>query len=134
MMNSPIHASTVLAVDDSAVIHQLIKRALEPDYTVLVTDNPVDALAMLFHNAIAVVLLDVTMPGISGLEFCRTIRNLPQFRQLPVVMVTSRDSSFDRVQGHLAGATEYLTKPFDAEQLRQIVRKFTDKSASLSNA
>ncbi|WP_242059767.1 response regulator [Oscillatoria sp. FACHB-1407] len=119
---------TILAVDDSTIIHQLIKRALEPEYSVLVTDSPVDALSMLFHNSIAVVLLDVTMPGISGLEFCRTIRNLPQFQQLPVVMVTSRDTSFDRVQGHLAGATEYLTKPFDAEQLRQVVRKFTVSS------
>jgi CheY-like chemotaxis protein len=125
MMNTAMKIFTILAVDDSAIIHQLVKRALEPEYSVLVTDNPVDALSMLFHNSIAVVLLDVTMPGISGLEFCRTIRNLPQFQQLPVVMVTSRDSSFDRVQGHLAGATEYLTKPFDAEQLRQVVRRFT---------
>ncbi len=116
---------TVLAVDDSTLIHQLIKRALEPDYPVLVTDNPVEALSMLFHNPIAVVLLDVMMPNISGLEFCRTVRNLPQFRELPVVMITSRDSSFDRVQGHLAGATEYLTKPFDAQQLRQVVQELT---------
>lgn len=122
----------VLAVDDSVLIHQLIKRALEPDYAVLVTDNPMDALSMLYHNPVAVVLLDVTMPEISGLEFCRTVRNLPQFQHLPVVMVTSRDSSFDRVQGHLAGATEYLVKPFDAEQLRQIVQRFI--GAPLRNA
>lgn len=124
MLNTATRIFTILAVDDSIVIHQLIKRALEPEYSVLVTDSPVDALAMLFHNTISVVLLDVTMPSISGLEFCRTIRNLPQFQQLPVVIITSRDSSFDRVQGYLAGATEYLTKPFDAEQLRQVVRKF----------
>lgn len=118
-MNIP----TVLAVDDSVVIHHLVKRALEPDYEVLVTDSPVDALAMLNQHTIAVVLLDVSMPTINGLEMCRTIRNLPQFQHLPVVMVTSRDRSFDRVQGHLAGATEYLTKPFEADQLRQIVQK-----------
>jgi CheY-like chemotaxis protein len=123
MMHTSTKTLTILAVDDSPLIHQLIKRALEPEYSVLVTDNPVDALAMLFHNPVAVILLDVMMPSISGLEFCRTIRNLPQFQQLPVVMVTSRDSSFDRVQGHLAGATEYLTKPFDAEQLRQVIQK-----------
>lgn len=125
MMNTTMTAPTILAVDDSPVIHQMIKRALEPHYSVLVTDNPVDALAMLFHNTIAVVLLDVMMPSISGLEFCRTIRNLPQFQQIPVVMITSRDSSFDRVQGHLAGATQYLIKPFDAEQLRQVIAQFT---------
>lgn len=113
---------TVLAVDDSIVIHHMVKRALEPDYEVLVTDSPVDALAMLNQHNIAVVLLDVSMPTISGLEMCRTIRNLPQFQHLPVVMVTSRDRSFDRVQGRLAGATEYLTKPFEPEQLRQVVQ------------
>lgn len=119
---------TVLAVDDSLVAQQLIKQALESDYSVLVADNAIDALSMIYHNSIAVVLLDVSMPNVDGLEFCRTVRNLPQFQKLPIVMVTSRDSSFDRVQGHLAGATEYLIKPFDAEQLRQIVRKFTSKS------
>jgi len=118
----------ILAVDDSIIIHKLIQRALEPDYSVLVSDNPIDALAMLYHNPVAVVLLDVSMPTINGLEFCRTIRNLPQFQHLPVVMVTSRDSSFDRVQGHMAGATEYLTKPFEAEQLREIVSKCLSNS------
>jgi len=130
MTDSKKALPTVLAIDDSVVIHQLIKRALEPDYTVLVSDNPIDALTMLYHNPVAVVLLDVSMPTISGLEFCRTIRNLPQFQHLPVVMVTSRDSSFDRVQGHLAGATEYLTKPFEAEQLRQVVHKFVTNSSN----
>lgn len=123
MTNTSHDLPVVLAVDDSALIHQLIKRALEPRYTVLVTDNPMDALSMLYHNPVAVVLLDITMPEISGLEFCRTVRNLPQFQHLPVVMVTSRDSSFDRVQGHLAGATEYLVKPFDADKLRDIVQR-----------
>lgn len=119
---------TVLAIDDSLLIHELIKRALESDYSVLVTDNAIDALTMIYQYPVALVLLDVSMPTISGLEFCRTVRSMPQFQNLPVVMVTSRDSSFDRVQGHLAGATEYLTKPFDAEQLRQIVQKFVSQS------
>ncbi len=114
---------TVLAVDDSIVIHHMIQRALEPDYEVLVTDNPVDALAMLNQQPISALLLDVSMPTISGLDICRTIRNIPQFEHLPVVLVTSRDRSFDRVQGHLAGATDYLTKPFAPVQLRLILEK-----------
>lgn len=124
----------VLAVDDSVVIHHLVKRALEPDYDVLATDSPVDALAMLNQYEIAVVLLDVTMPTINGLEICRTIRNLPQFQHLPVVIVTSRDRSYDRVQGHLAGATEYLTKPFEADHLRQVVQKLINQSGLGNNA
>jgi twitching motility two-component system response regulator PilG len=119
---------TVLAVDDSVVIHQLIKRALEPDYLVLVTDDPMEALTLIYHHSIDLVLLDIAMPEIDGLEFCRTLRNLPQFKDLPVVMLTAKDSSFDRVQGHLAGATEYLTKPFNGEALKQIVQNLTHSS------
>jgi twitching motility two-component system response regulator PilG len=113
-----------MAVDDSAVMQNLVKRALEPDYRVLVADNAVDALSLIYHHQIAVLLLDVSMPGIDGLELCRTVRNLPQFQNLPVIMLTARDGLFDKVQGRLAGATEYLTKPFEPNQLRMVVGKF----------
>ncbi|MBD1911465.1 MULTISPECIES: response regulator [unclassified Leptolyngbya] len=118
---------TILTVDDSKVIHQMVKRALEPDYRVLVADNAVAALSIIYQEPISVLLLDVMMPDVDGLEFCRTVRSLPQFHALPVVMVTSKDSAFDRVQGRLAGATEYLVKPFDAEQLRKLVQLFVQK-------
>lgn len=121
---------TILALDDSLLIHQLIKRALEPDYQVITVDNALDALSIAYHQPIAMLLLDVQMPDISGLEFCRTVRTLPQFQQLPVIMITSQDKPFDRVQGRLAGATEYLTKPFDAELLRETVRKFISSGIS----
>lgn len=120
----------IMAVDDSVVMQNLVKRALEDEYEVLVADNAVDALSMIYHEPIAVLLLDVSMPGIDGLELCRTVRNLPQFQNLPIIMLTARDGLFDKVQGRLAGATEYLTKPFEAEQLRKVVRKFVKTTIS----
>ncbi|MDX2244717.1 MAG: response regulator [Leptolyngbyaceae cyanobacterium bins.302] len=132
MPNGTPNPAIVLALDDSSVIHQLMKRALEPEYQVLTADNAVDALSIIYHQAIAVLLLDVQMPDVNGLEFCRTVRSLPQFQHLPVIMVTSQDSPFDRVKGRLAGATEYLTKPFDAEQLRETIRRFTGTSSACS--
>lgn len=122
------HISTVLTVDDSVVMQEMIKRALGKDYRVIVASNAVDALALIYHEKISVLLLDVSMPGIDGLEFCRTVRNLPQFRDLPIIMLTARDKLFDKVQGRLAGATEYLTKPFDANQLQQVVEKFINEN------
>ncbi len=124
--NSP--AATILAVDDSVVMQDLVKRALAQDYRVLVADNAVDALSMIYHEQVAILLLDVSMPGIDGLELCRTVRNIPQFQELPIVMLTARDGLFDKVQGRLAGATEYLTKPFDAAQLRQVVGNFINSN------
>ncbi|HEY9872015.1 MAG TPA: response regulator [Candidatus Obscuribacterales bacterium] len=123
-------AKTVLAVDDSTVMQEMIKRALTSEYRVLVADNAVDALALIYHQPVSVLLLDVSMPGVDGLELCRTLRSLPQFIDLPIIMLTARDGAFDKVQGRLAGATEYLTKPFDAEQLRQVVRNFLNSNCS----
>lgn len=115
---------TILAVDDSVVMQDLIRRALEPEYQVIAVGSAIDALATLSHEKIAVLLLDVSMPGIDGLDLCRTIRAIPSFSNLPVIMVTGKDTVMDKVQGRIAGATEYLTKPFDTEQLRQLVGKF----------
>ncbi|MCT7951782.1 response regulator [Ancylothrix sp. C2] len=125
---------TIMAVDDSAVTQNLVKRALETEYRVLLADNAVDALSLIYHQPVSLLLLDITMPGIDGLELCRTIRNLPQFQKLPIIMLTARDGTFDKVQGRLAGATEYLTKPFDADTLRQVIKKFTQSSAASDKA
>lgn len=114
---------TILAVDDSTVMHKIVQQVLGQEYRVLVADNAIDALSMIYHEQVAIILLDVSMPGIDGLELCRIVRSIPQFQNLPIIMLTARDSSFDQVQGHLAGATEYLTKPFDAEQLHQVINK-----------
>lgn len=123
-------APTILAVDDSSVMQNMVKRALGSDYRVLVADNAVDALSVIYHERVSLLLLDVSMPGIDGLELCRTVRNIPQFQELPIIMLTARDGLFDKVQGRLAGATEYLTKPFEADQLRQIVRNFVKSEAN----
>jgi twitching motility two-component system response regulator PilG len=64
---------TILAVDDSAVMLELIERTLEADCQVLVADNAVDALSIIDHEKISGLLLDVSMPGIDGLELCRTV-------------------------------------------------------------
>ena len=112
---------TILAVDDSTVMQELVKQALDPAYRVLVADNAVDALSMIYHEQVSVLLLDVAMPGIDGLELCRTVRSIPQFQNLPIIMLTAKDGAFDKVQGRLAGATEYLTKPFDKQMLCDVV-------------
>lgn len=120
-MSSVQNSFTILAVDDSTVIQTSIKQALAKDYRVLVASQAVAALSMIYHEHIDLLLLDVSMPGMDGLELCRIVRTLPQFHTLPIVMLTSKAEMFDRVQGRLAGATEYLTKPFDAQTLQETV-------------
>jgi twitching motility two-component system response regulator PilG len=115
---------TILAVDDSTVMQEMIKQVLGKEYRVLVADNAVDALSMIYHEPVVLLLLDVSMPGIDGLELCRTVRSLPQHERLPIIMLTARDGAFDKVQGRLAGATEYLTKPFNSDKLREVIARF----------
>ncbi|MGB0561728.1 MAG: response regulator [Spirulinaceae cyanobacterium] len=123
---------TVLAVDDSPITRKLIQNALADSYSVLLADNAVDALSSIYHQPIDLLLLDVTMPGVDGLELCRTVRSLPQFETLPIIMLTARDGAFDKVQGRLAGATEYLTKPFEEDYLRETVAHFIQTAAQQS--
>lgn len=128
-----ISLSTVLAVDDSAVMQQLIKRALTGYCQVILASNAVDALNIIYHEKISLLLLDVSMPEIDGLELCRTVRSIPQFHDLPIIMVTARDGFFDKVKGKFAGSNDYLTKPFDAEQLRQVVGRYIGLGVSVNN-
>ncbi len=117
------HQPTILAVDDSPVMREMIKQALVTDYNVLVADCAAAALSVMYQQPIAMLLLDVCMPEVSGLELCRTLRSLPQFGHLPIMMVTGKNKVFDKVQGRLAGANQYLTKPFDAQKLRETCRE-----------
>jgi twitching motility two-component system response regulator PilG len=111
----------VLSVDDSLVVQTMIKRALSDRYQVLLASNAVDALKMINTNPIALLLLDVSMPEIDGLEFCRTVRSIAKFKNLPIIMITARDKFSDKLKGQIAGATHYLTKPVEPKQLLEIV-------------
>ncbi|MEO0013613.1 MAG: hypothetical protein RLZZ535_2002 [Cyanobacteriota bacterium] len=114
----------VLSVDDSAIIQTSIKRALQEDYNVLLAGKATEALEILQEVKVELMLLDLTMPDVDGLEFCKTVRAIPQFRDLPIVMVTARDGLVNKMRGHIAGTSKYLTKPFKPEELREVVRQY----------
>jgi twitching motility two-component system response regulator PilG len=118
----------VLSVDDSLIVQTTIKRALSDRYQVLLASNAVDALKVINTNPIVLLLLDVTMPDIDGLEFCRTVRSIGKFKNLPIIMLTARDKFSDKLRGQFAGATHYLTKPVEPSQLLEIVNKCVEKT------
>ncbi|CDM98195.1 MAG: response regulator [Limnospira sp. PMC 1291.21] len=115
--------ATILAVDDSLVIQKMVRQTLGENYRILVASNTLEALGQLHHDSIDLMLLDIAMPGVDGLELCRIIRRTPHLEKLPIIMLTARDTVCDKIEGRLAGATEYLTKPFDPEQLQITVHK-----------
>ncbi len=123
-MKNDQNCPTILAVDDCEITLKLVKKVLGEDYRVLTAKKAEDALQIIYREPVNLLLLDVEMPGIDGLELCRTVRNLQQFSHLPIIMLTAKDGAFDKVQGKIAGASEYLTKPFDRDQIRQMIKDF----------
>ena len=127
--------ATILSVDDSPVVQTMIKRAISDRYNLLLASNGMDALKVLNanRNKIKLALLDVTMPDIDGLELCRTIRKIPYFADLPIVMLTAKDGMFDKFKGKFAGSTEYLIKPVDREQLLATIEKYVFASTNTNS-
>src|SRR5436305_8983354 len=115
----------ILVVADSATDLAVISMPLRRDgYTVLTAADGDGALAELEREKPDLLLLDVIMPGINGFQLCRNLRRDPRWGQLPIILVTSKDQDVDRQWGMRQGASDYLTKPFGAEQLLAAVRRF----------
>ncbi len=124
---------SILAVDDSMVIQELLKQFL-PNYRVTTTGNPSELLNLLFQHRPDLLILDVTMPGIDGLELSRIVRNLDDFKAIPILMLTSRDGLLDRVKGKLSGATSYMTKPINEVKLNQEVERLLSQRSGTTSS
>ena len=106
--------ATLLLVDDDAMNRDVLARRLtRSGYKVLTADSGVAALRMIREGRIDAVLLDVMMPGLSGLETLRQLRQFRSVADLPVIMVTAKDESDDVVEALDLGANDYVTKPID---------------------
>jgi DNA-binding response OmpR family regulator len=118
--------SRVLVVDDDAFIRHILQAMLEAEgCTVVLAENGADGLSVLkyeyVHNPAAcpfkLMVLDVMMPKMTGLEMLVELRNDPQLHSLPVLMLTAEGKPEDVARGYAAGASFYMTKPFDRAQL-----------------
>jgi twitching motility two-component system response regulator PilG len=114
----------VACVDDSPTIQQFVKLSLESSgYEVLSLFDPTQAIVPLLDHQPIVILMDIEMPGIDGYELCRLARQVEALRRVPIVMLTGREGIIDRVRARMAGCTAYLTKPFNPQELLELVKK-----------
>ncbi len=120
----------ILVVDDERAVRDSLRRALELEgYEIELAENGREALDQLDSGAEPdALVLDVLMPGVDGLEVCRTLRR--RGSRLPVLMLTARTQVEDRVEGLDAGADDYLTKPFALEELLARVRALLRRSGN----
>ena len=121
-MIAPKMKHTVLSVEDTHGIRRLIRMTLEYDgFEVLEATDGAQGLSMARQHRPDLVLMDVRMPGLSGIQACQAIRSDPLLARVPVVMLSTADSVEDVQHGLDAGASAYLTKPFMPIDLLELV-------------
>jgi two-component system chemotaxis response regulator CheY len=118
-------SKTVLIVDDSASMRQLVSFALrDAGYDVIDAINGKDAMNKLNGTKIEMVITDLNMPEMDGIEFIKQVRNNPGYKFTPIVMLTTESQESRKQEGKQAGASGWIVKPFTPEQLIDIVKKF----------
>jgi DNA-binding response OmpR family regulator len=123
--------TTILIVDDEAPILDLVRFTLEDaDVRVVEASDGAEALVLARRIKPDLVLLDVHMPRLNGLEVCRQLRLEPEFARTPIVMLTAAGQEADRAHGREAGANEYLTKPFSPLALLALVEALVPETRS----
>jgi twitching motility two-component system response regulator PilG len=116
---------TVMVVDDSPTIRQILGLTLKrAGYTVVAEPDGLAAIERLTQMVPDLILLDIAMPKLDGYEVCKRIKLDPRTAGVPIVMLSGKGAFFDKVKGHMAGATEYLTKPFETPAVLAVVTGF----------
>lgn len=110
--------ATILVVDDEEPIQELLSFNLEKEgYQVRLASDGLEALTLIEKDAPDLVVLDLMLPGIDGLEVCRRLRMQTRFQELPIIMLTAKGEEIDKVLGLELGADDYITKPFSPREL-----------------
>jgi two-component system, sensor histidine kinase and response regulator len=114
----------ILAVDDDELGLRALKRLLNKEYNILTVRSGKEALEAVPEFRPDLVLLDIMMPGIDGYEMCRVIRSGPRFDLIKIILISGRTVLEERLKGYEAGADDYITKPFNADELKAKIRIF----------
>jgi DNA-binding response OmpR family regulator len=116
-------ARTILVVEDDSALSDTISYNLRNEgYQVLTAADGITALEVARSHTVSLVLLDLMLPRLDGLEVCRRLRAAPESAQTPILMLTARGEEMDKVVGLELGADDYVTKPFSWQELRARVR------------
>jgi two-component system chemotaxis response regulator CheY len=117
-------SKTILCVDDSASVLQMVKLTLSGGgYRVAQAANGAEGLARARAGEIDMVLTDLNMPVMDGIAMIRELRKLPQCRGLPIIFLTTESAPAMKGEARAAGATGWITKPFQRDQLLGVIRK-----------
>jgi two-component system, chemotaxis family, response regulator PixG len=118
---------TIMCIDDSPAVLNAIRRFLDEEFFYVVTINdPLKALMQTIRVKPDLILLDIGMPSLNGYELCSLLRKHSYFQNIPVIMVTARNSLIDRAKAKFFGASAYLTKPFTQADLLKVMFQYLE--------
>ena len=112
------HGLRVMVIDDSKTIRRTAETLLKREGCEVVTaTDGFEALAKIADQQPQIIFVDIMMPRLDGYQTCALIKNNQVFKSTPVIMLSSKDSLFDKARGRIVGSEQYLTKPFTREEL-----------------
>ncbi len=124
--DSPV---TVLVVDDSATIRRSAETMLANEgLEVITAENGFEALSKIARHKPDLIFVDIMMPRLDGYQTTAIIKNNAEYRETPVVMLTSKDGLFDKARGRVVGSDLYLTKPFTRDELLAAVKQHAQQA------
>lgn len=116
----------IACIDDSPIMLEEIQRFLGQDeqFRVMAIDDPIKAPSLIFRLKPDLILMDITMPNVNGYKLCSLFRNSSALEKVPIIMVTGNKGLIDKARAKMVGATDYLTKPFNQEELLALILKY----------
>lgn len=114
----------ILLVEDNEELLFLMKNILTKEYNIYVSRNGLEALSNIKANNIDIIVSDVMMPEMDGLELCRILKNDIETSHIPIILLTAKNSTEDRIECYNAGADGYISKPFDLKVLKARISNF----------
>jgi len=122
--------SKILVVEDSPTTRAMIISAIEEvagGLEIFESKNGFEALKLLPHHSFDLIITDINMPDINGLELVSFVKRNQAYKHIPLIIITTEGSERDREKGISLGANEYLVKPFNPEMLQNVVKKYIKK-------
>ena len=126
------HQIVIACIDDSPVVTHNLQKILAPaGYKVLSIPEPMAGFAKLIEHKPELILLDLNLPNANGYSICKFLRETPVFGKTPIIILTSQDTVIDRSRAKIVGATDFIAKPPQPEQLLQMIQKYLSQKVQI---
>jgi twitching motility two-component system response regulator PilG len=125
----------VMVIDDSKTIRRTAETLLKREgYEVVTATDGYESLSKIADERPDIIFIDIMMPRLDGYQTCALIKNNREFRNTPVIMLSSKDGLFDKARGRIVGSEQYLTKPFTKDDLLGAIRRYVGDAARVGRA